>query len=536
LCTNLKLSQAILKVPEACRLRLSVSFTKNKLAMKFVFLLIAAGLVNSSSCAQATVSARLDSFFQSLWANGMINGNVLIAEKGKILYRKSFGIANVEHETPNIDSSEFTLGSVSKTLTSIAVLQLRDQEKLKLDDPLAKYFPEFPYPEITIRHLLSHTSGLPDYELYKEEMDKTPDKIFTIHDILPSLKKWKEPLHFRPGEKWQYVNTNFCLLALLVEKLSGLTFQKYIEKYIFAPSEMSNTYFQSDPLKTANSNGTINYEYPWLFSTNMQPADSIKRNHWRSFNASGFVGQGNIMTTTGDLLKFDEALYSEKVLKAITLTEAFTPTRLNNGQIVNTGNTINKSSYGLGWFISDDTAVGKIVWHSGGVPGGLSMFIRNISRKQTVIVFDNMFNKWLYGYGWNAMNILNDKPLVNYKKSLTHEYNMVLLKKGSDAAFCELIQLKADTLHYYISEDDMNELGLQLLYAATFPDHREMALEVLKLNILLFPTSFNTYDSYGEALADSGKKEEAILMYQKSIELNSRNEGGKRALEQLKQK
>jgi CubicO group peptidase (beta-lactamase class C family) len=504
--------------------------------MKILLFLLTGIILNNTAVSQNALQGRLDSCFSSLFRYGMINGNVLIAENGKIVYEKSFGFSDFKNKLPNNDFSEFTLGSVSKTLTSTAILQLLEKGKLKLDNPLIKYFPEFPYPEITIRHLLSHTSGLPDYDLYKDQMDKSPNKIFTIQDILPSLKIWKQPLHFKPGEKWQYVNTNFCLLALLVEKISGLEFQKYMEKFIFEPAKMSSTYFQRDPLKKRNRNRTINYEYPWLFSAKMEPADSIKRNYWRSYNASGFVGQGNIMTTTEDLLKFDDALYSGKILKPSTLAEAFVPSKLSNGQNVTATNGIGNASYGLGWFIFNDTSAGKIVWHSGGVPGGLSIFLRNITKRQTVIAFDNTFNKGLYIYGANAMNILNYKPLIHHKISLSHEYGITLIEKGPDVAFCELFKKKVDTLHYYLDEDDMNELGLQILYAATFANHKELALEVLKLNILLFPNGFNTYDSYGEALVNIGKKEEAIFMYQKSIELNPENEGGKKALKELNQK
>jgi len=480
-----------------------------------------------------TIPQHLDSLFKSLYNYNHLNGNVLVAEKGKVIYEQSFGYADIKNKLPNNVRSDFTLGSVSKTLTSTAILQLKEKGQLQLDDPLIKYFPDFPYGEITIRHLLSHTSGLPDYDLYKDEMERDANKIFTNKDILPSLKSWKEPLHFKPGDKWQYVNTNFCLLALLVEKLSGLEFQSYMRKYIFMPAQMENTYFQAGPQNKGNGNRTINYEYPWLFSTEMEPADSIKRNHWRSYSASGFVGQGNIMTTTRDLLRFDEALYSGALLSPSTLEEAFTPSKLNNGENTKAENGTGKSSYGLGWFIFEDTTLGKIVWHSGGVPGGLSIFLRNISKKQTVIAFDNEFNTGLYSNGVKAMNILNGKHITNSKSSLAREYSIALINKGTDYAFCKLLELRADTSHYLLNEDDLNELGLQLLYAATFENHLDLALEVLRLNILLFANGFNTYDSYGEALAVVGKKQEAISMYKKSIELNPENEGGKKALEAL---
>ena len=494
-------------------------FAENKSLMKAIFFLLTSLLVTIPALSQKKTTDHLDSIFQSLYQYGQINGNVLVAEKGRIIYEKSFGFADIKNKLLNNENSVFTLGSVSKTLTSTAILQLKEKGRLKLDSPLVKYLSDFPYSEITVRHLLSHTSGLPDYDLYKDQMDKDPSKIFTNKDILPSLKAWKKPLHFKPGEKWQYVNTNFCLLAVLVEKLSGLNFQEYVEKFIFTTVKINNTYFQTDTstLENRNEHKTINYEYPWLFSTEIQPVDSIKRNRWRLYSLSGFTGQGNIMTTTGDLLKFDEALYSGKILKLATLEEAFTPSKLNNGENINTESSTGKSSYGLGWFIFDDTSMGKIVWHSGGVPGGLSILLRNITKRQTVIAFDNTFNIGLYKNGVKAINILNQKTVSNSKISLLRKYSSALINKGIDYSFCELLELKADTIHYYLKEEDLNELGLQLLYAATFEKHADLALEVLKLNILLFPNSFNTYDSYGEALAFTGKKQEAIFMYKKSI-------------------
>ena len=482
------------------------------------------------------IPERLDSFFTSLCNYHEINGNVLVTDRGNIIYKKSFGFADFEKKIPNNDSSEFTLASVSKIFTSTAILQLRDKGKLKLDDPIKKHFPDFPFHDITIRNLLSHTSGLPDYGIYEDKIKKNPDKIFSNKDLIPSLKLWHAGLNFKPGEKWQYSNTNFCLLALLVEKLSGLEFQKYLQKNIFIPAKMYNTYFQTDSGHIENINRTNNYEHPFLYSFKFQNVDSLSQYRWRLYNARGFVGQGNIITTVEDLLKFDDALYLGKILKPSTLEEAFTPTKLNNGENNNADIGIGKASYGLGWFIFKDTSAGKIVWHTGGQPGGLSIFLRNITKKQTVIMFDNAFHKSLYANGVNAMAILDNKPVTIKKISLIQNYGSILTDKGTDVAFCKLQELQADSTHYYLSEDDMNELGLRLLYEASFNGHNELALEVLKLNILLFPKSFNTYDSYGEALARTGKKEEAIFMYKKSIEINPGSEGGKKALEELRKK
>lgn len=481
-------------------------------------------------------SQKLDSLFNSVNNYKQINGGVLIAENGNAIYKKFFGFADIENKIPNTNSTEFTLASVSKIFTSTAILQLRDKGKLHIDDHFKKYFSDFPYPDITIRNLLSHTSGLPDYELYEEQIKENPDKIFTIHDILPALKIWKKPLAFKAGEKWEYSNTNFCLLALLVEKLSGMSFQKYVQKNIFIPSKMYHTYFLYDGIHKIDKNRAFNYDYPFLYSCNFKNVDSIKQYRWREYNVSGFVGQGNIFTTTADMLNFDNALYSGKILKPATLAEAFTPTKLNNGENNNANTGMGKASYGLGWFIFNDTTKGKIVWHTGGQPGALSIFLRNITKKQIIIMFDNNFHRTLYGNGINVLAILNNEPLITRKISLAQDYGCTLTEKGVDAAFCELQKLQADSVHYYLDEGDMNDLGLQLLYEPSSNGHNELALEVLKLNTFFFPKSFNTYDSYGEALAKTGKKEEAIFMYKKSLELNSESEGGKKALEHLQKK
>jgi CubicO group peptidase (beta-lactamase class C family) len=492
-------------------------------------------LVGTISFAQNN-SQKLDSLFNSLYTYRQFNGNVLVAEKGLPIYQKSFGYSNFKAKTPNNDKSAFSLASVSKVFTSTAILQLKEKGKLKLDDFVIKYFPDFPYPEITIRHLLTHTTGLPEIEIFRKQIQENPNIIFTNKDLLPTLINLKIPLNFKPNDKYQYTNTNYILLALIVEKISTFTFQEYLKNNIFGPAKMRNTYFQKDNSQIGNKDRVIDYDYPFLFSTELENVDSLKIYRVRMLNLSGFVGNGNIITTTADILKFDQELYAGKLINQSSLKEAFTPNKLNNNQIVQTNLGGEKASYGLGWFILADSSKGEIVGHTGGVPGALSILLRNVDKKQTVILFDNAFNKNLYKSGLNAMNILNNKPISTSKQSLTKIYANALIDKDIDIAFIKFQELIDDTSHYYLSEEDMNDLGLQLLYEATFNRHNELALEVLKQNTLLFPNSFNTYDSYGEALAKVGKKDEAIYMYRKSIKINPDNEGGKIILEELLKK
>ena len=195
------------------------------------------------------VQRDLDSYFLALSQNQEFNGNILFAENGGIIYQKSFGYADFKKKIKNTDSTLINVASISKNFTAIAVLQLKEKGKLRLDDTFIKYFPEFPYPEITIKHLLSHTSGLPDNEaLLDSIISKNPGKIITNVDIIPALilyKKAKE-LRFKTGEKkWGYSNIGYSLLALLIEKVSKQLFDVYLRKEIFIPAGMAHTYLQT---------------------------------------------------------------------------------------------------------------------------------------------------------------------------------------------------------------------------------------------------------------------------------------------------
>jgi CubicO group peptidase (beta-lactamase class C family) len=477
-----------------------------------------------------TKQQNLDSLFSKLYNYNQFNGNILIAENNEIIYKKSFGYCDISKQVPNTENSMFCISSIAKIITSTAIFQLVEKHKIKLNDKLNKYLLDFPYSEIAIRHLLSHTSGLPDAELFEEQIKQHPDKIFTNKDLIPILKLWKKPLIQKPGEKWNYSKTNYMLLALLVEKITKTSFEKYVRKCIFEPAGMQNTFFTTEIYNQKNK--AENHEYPFLFSIKPQNVDSLEKYHWYTYNISGFVGQGNIVAITTDLLKFDEALYNGKILSKKTMYEAFTPIKLLDDS---NAKATSGATFGLGWFIKNDTTTGKIVYHTGGQPGAFSIFLRNIDKHQTVVIFDNAFNKNIYQNGWDALNILNGKVVKPTRISLVKEYSKSLLENGIEAGFVRLKQLQADSTNYFLSEDDQNELGLQLLYAGNFQNNKQLALEVLKLNTLFFPNSFNTYDSYGEALAHLGFKNEAIFMYNKSLELNPENWGGKKALAKLKE-
>jgi CubicO group peptidase (beta-lactamase class C family) len=169
----------------------------------------------------------------TLVKNQQFSGNVLVIDKNKVVFEQSYGYADHTAKTPNTLNITFPVASITKLFTATAILQLREKGLLKITDPVCKYLPAFPYPEVTIKHLLSHTSGLPPYNaFFDKEKKENPDKVFRNKDFIAGVVANKKPLIYPPGEKGNYDNINYLVLALIVEKVSGNTYENYIYKNI----------------------------------------------------------------------------------------------------------------------------------------------------------------------------------------------------------------------------------------------------------------------------------------------------------------
>lgn len=482
-------------------------------------------LLSSTTVFSQSKQAALEKYFSKLSKNQRFNGNVLVAENGKIIYQKSFGYANFENKRLNTKTSTFPIASITKTFTATAILQLQEKGKLKVTDFVTKYLPKFPYSKITIRHLLSHTSGLRPYDDFFDSLRLAhPDTVFTNADMLPRYAALKLPLLSQPGEIFHYDNINFIFLALIIEKVSGVSFKEFITNNIFKPADMQNTFipkfsFYHWTLQERKGMSVL-YLYPHFYSDNLEKPDTISyiTKYWQAYNING---EGEIISTTNDLLKYDQALYNGKLLNQESLNEAFTPVKLNNGQD-------NSFRSGLGWLVDADGAFGKTVRYMGGVLGLRSHLHRNITKQQTIIIIDNTQNE-VDNVAADALRILNGQNVKPLGKSIAKEYGILLVSKGTKVANSTLEKLKKDTVNNSLNENEFNSLGYEFM--ANNKIHE--ALETFILNTKLFPTSWNAYDSYGEALLQNGQKEEAIKMYKKSIELNPDNEGGKKILEEI---
>jgi CubicO group peptidase (beta-lactamase class C family) len=497
-------------------------------------LIFLAACLTAPGVLHSQITTKFDQEFFAQADSGLVMGNLLIAQQGKIVYEKSFGLQDIENAIPNTQASSFALASISKQFTATAILQLSEKGKLNLDDPLTKYFPDFPFAQITIRHLLTHTSGLPEYELFDELIKKEPEKVFGNPDIIPALKVWTKGLYFKPGDDWRYSNVNYCLLALVVEKVSGESFTAYLKRHIFEPAGMKHTYLENYLVKTANPNRTVNYEYPTYFASKMERVELIPFDKEMIQSLGGFYGQGGLTSTAEDLLRFDNAFFANKLLSASSVQLALSPAQLNNGRPAEAYKfgVFGASGYGMGWFILSDTSKGQIVWHDGSRPGISTVHLHNLKTNQTVILLQNTPEPG-NDSAICAYQMLNGGSCLRPSISLIRIYGQTLIKDGPEAADAKLETLRQNPL-YKMPEDYMwMYLGYQLMEKK---EYLPLSIEVFKKAAALFPNAWYITQGYAAALAQAGETEQAILLYKKCLAQNPQNDFAKEQIKLLQAK
>jgi CubicO group peptidase (beta-lactamase class C family) len=281
----------------------------------------------------------------------------------------------------------FELASVSKQFTATAIMQLANRGKLSYQDPLTKYIPELPFEKVTIENLLRHTSGIPEFLGFDEKwFDKT--KINKNGDLLNVLKTHIDTLLFPPNERSYYSNTNYILLALIVEKVSELSFEKYIDRNVFSPSEMKNSMVISGrSLKNPFQNYAIGMAYDPSKNGFVSVDEFPSYNFLTYFDGIG--GPYGISSTVKDLYAWDQAISKETVLRNKEFQESISTGKLNNDSL--TVGMMDSYS-GFGWMFMDKTENEKMHFHSGGLPGYQTLIVRDPSKKQFVALLLNKMN------------------------------------------------------------------------------------------------------------------------------------------------
>lgn len=322
--------------------------------------------------------ANLEKLFVDIKKRELFNGTVLVAKKGEILYEGAFGDADLSTNRPLTSRSVFNLASVSKPITATAILLLVQEGKLSLNDSVQKWIPNLPYEGITIRHLLNHTSGLPDYlDLFELNWDKK--KIADNDDLLRYLIKYKPERLFAPNERVEYSNTGYILLALIVERVTDMDFADFLQENIFKPLNMART--QAIGVRKENIE-IDDYAYGYVYDVYAGEyvlADDFEESKMVTY-LDGMLGDGGIQSTVRDLYLYERALSTGNLINDELLKEAYKPAVTE---------TETPFKYGFGWILEDDEEKGQIIWHSGGWPGYRTSLRRFIDHDIVVIALKN---------------------------------------------------------------------------------------------------------------------------------------------------
>lgn len=334
--------------------------------------------------------------YQSLLLKSGFNGSILLAKNGEIVFEDYRGLINFKTKEPITPNSPFHIASVSKTMTAAVILKLMEEGRIYLEDGVEKYLSVFPYPNITIKDLLTHRSGLPKYDYFmngtRTEVTRVRNKrgrivkkvrLIRLYPAVAGFPGNKEllqymivnrpPIESSPDRKFSYCNTNYAMLALIIEKITGMPFPEYMQEHVFKPLGMSNTYVFS-------SKDTANYI----------PSYNYNNTPFKLEKLDCIYGDKNVYSTVRDLLLWDKALYMGSFISQETLNMAFQPYSTESSGYKN---------YGLGWHLFIKPPDPTIVYHNGWWHGNNAVFKRLVADSATVIILGNKFNRNIWTAG-----------------------------------------------------------------------------------------------------------------------------------------
>lgn len=472
--------------------------------MKKIIYLLAVTIIFSCTnkknlCSQDTKVREIVNYLDSLEG---FSGAVLISKNDSVLLQKPYGFAHLGHKVKNNTDTKFSYASIGKSFTAVAIFQLIQAGKLSLDDPIGKFLPNYSNKivrdSITIRLLLMHRSGLPDY-FYSDKFLNTPKEKFRTIESLTNLYE-DEPLEFKPNEQFSYRNTNYIMLGRIIETVSKMSYEDFIKKHIFSKANMQNTgNFDIDHIiENEAENYTLSEVYP----------NQLQKTFFMSAVKGSSAGGG--YTTINDLYKFASAFKNNKLLNADYTN--FMKKEPENG------------SYGYGMQFAGAKGSG-IYGHSGG-HFGVGAEWRIFEKQNYTIIL--LTNKDL-DQGFFDARFFIEKTIAGSTPKLD---NYLFTKKAINTYLhngIEQAKILIKNSKFELSEVDLNAKGYEMIKRGFY----KKAIDLFTLEILFFPKSYEAYDSLGEAYMMDGHFNKAIENYRKSLELNTENTNAKEKLKEL---
>ncbi|MEO3403635.1 serine hydrolase [Mucilaginibacter sp. CAU 1740] len=438
--------------------------------------------------AQQSKIANIDTLVRRANRLGIFNGNLLVADHGKVIYKAAIGYADAAKTTKLTEAYRFHIGSIAKEFNAVGIMMLQQQGKLSLDDKVSKYLPELPSwaNTISIINLLQYTSGLPDVQWKTVKNDA---------DNMADLMKITQ-LNSEPGKKYNYNNNNVFLQRRIIEKITGMSFKQFVEDYELKPTGMNTAVIdptEKDALVARaydNQGKTDPFFYP----------------------ISGWTA-----VTLDDFHAWANAIAKFKLINPVTTRE-----------IIN-GVSANRQSGLGGGSMDGDKMISHI--HDGTSMNYQALLVSKVPEGITIILMTNNKQGNLYAIDRSIEAILDSKPYAQIKKSFSDEFHTKIdsLNGTQIIAFYNDVKAKHADEYSFDGEDTLNELGYYLMGDKRMAD----AVTVFEYNTKLFPKSGNVFDSLGEAYYNQGNKPLALLNYKKSLQLDPTNDNAKKIIAEL---
>lgn len=468
-------------------------------------LIVSLGLIACTFAEAQTKQEKIESLINAYYNADYFHGVVLVSQKGEVILKKAYGIADRELSVPMTADMKFRIASISKPFTAMIILQLVDEGILSLNGTVTDYVPDYAGrrgDSITIEQLLNHTSGIlqsldPEKEIIQER------QYHSLRDMVSYAEE--SDLYFEPGTGFHYSNLAYNLLTYIAERVTDKPFDRLLEERIFEPLNMKNTSQCSST--RIEKNLSKGYEYKLL--SGYENASY--------FDPSYTIGPGGLISNIDDLYKFDKALNARRLISEDLYDQMFTPSK--NGP------------YGYGWELTKKIAANHrdtidVISHSGSI-NGFGSFMARIERDSIlVIVLKNSRTDTYISpayapvIGQEIISIIYGEEIQIPKQSIARKMGFLIGHNGIDKAIEEYYRIKtAEYEHFNFEESELNKLGIELLFNFNMP---EEALKVFEVNMHEFPHSYNTYDSYAYVLMQKGDYINSIKYYKMGLQILKR--------------
>ena len=452
-------------------------------------------------------AAKIDQLARQYADCCQFTGTVLVSEHDKVIFKGGYGLANREWNIPNAPDVKFRVGSITKQFTSMLVLQQVAKGSIKLDGHISDYLPYYRKDtgsRVTIAQLLSHTSGIPSYTDDPKFFPDVSRNYYAVDDFV--TKFCSGDLQFEPGTKFHYDNSGYFVLGAILEHVTGKKYEDLLQENILTPVGMRDTGY--DHWATIIAKRASGYQ---------ETFDGIENAPYLDMALP--YAAGSLYSTVEDLYKWDQALYTDKLLPADLKRKLFTP---------------NLEEYGFGWAIhviaKDQPSPGKtMITHGGGINGFNTNEVRLVDDHSLIVIFNNTPGADLNQFARDIRAILYGQEPSAPKGSPVHDLRETLRTRGLDAMIAQYKELgRSSSTKYIFNDGALNRIGYDLLER----DRVSNAITVFKLNAEEYPKVANVYDSLAEAYAKAGNRQLAIENYKRSLELDPKNQN---AIDRLKE-